>query len=102
MIVDINLEIPDAYLSLILGVLEGEHSNFVRNGELEQAWEISTPLLHTIDDPSTKLPTTTYPYGSKGPDELYQSIKKYVYDHANESCLTCKKFSFKHLFSLRL
>ncbi|KAI9258929.1 glucose-6-phosphate dehydrogenase [Phascolomyces articulosus] len=80
-----NLDIPDAYSSLLLDVLKGDHSNFVRNDELEAAWKIFTPLLHTIDNPDTKVPITTYPYGSRGPAECDQFIKRYGYDRSDEN-----------------
>ncbi|KAJ2662774.1 Glucose-6-phosphate 1-dehydrogenase [Coemansia sp. RSA 1200] len=60
-----DLKIPDAYATLILDVLNGDHSNFVRSDELDEAWRIFTPLLHHIDtDQVVPLP---YEYGSRGP-----------------------------------
>ena len=40
---------PDAYTRLILDVLRGKQSGFVRDDELDAAWNIFTPLLHQID-----------------------------------------------------
>ena len=40
---------PDAYTRLILDVLRGKSATFVREDELRRAWEIFTPLLHTIE-----------------------------------------------------
>lgn len=77
-----DLSIPDAYESLILDVLRGDHSNFVRDDELEAAWKIFTPLLHRIDsDPS--VPIKSYPYGSRGPTELDDFVRKYGYDRSD-------------------
>lgn len=77
-----DMAIPDAYESLILDVLRNDHSNFVRDDELEAAWKIFTPLLHQIDrDPD--LPLHTYPYGSRGPEQLEAFVKRYGYDRSN-------------------
>lgn len=35
--------------ALILDAFKGDHSNFVRDDELDIAWKIFTPLLHWID-----------------------------------------------------
>ncbi|KAI9253860.1 glucose-6-phosphate dehydrogenase [Phascolomyces articulosus] len=77
-----DMKIPDAYESLILDVLRNDHSNFVRDDELETAWSIFTPLLHQIDQ-RTDLPLHTYPYGSRGPAELDAFVRKYGYDRSN-------------------
>jgi glucose-6-phosphate 1-dehydrogenase len=34
-------KIPEAYEALILDALRGDHSNFVRNDELDVAWKVS-------------------------------------------------------------
>lgn len=44
-----DAKIPQAYEALILDALKGDHSNFVRDDELDVAWKIFTPLLHWID-----------------------------------------------------
>ncbi|KAL0079026.1 glucose-6-phosphate dehydrogenase [Phycomyces blakesleeanus] len=88
-----ELSIPDAYESLILDVLRNDHSNFVRDDELEAAWKIFTPLLHKIDGKNKKsaegkdsgddLKITTYAYGSRGPAELDEFVKSHGYDRTN-------------------
>lgn len=45
-----DVRIPDAYETLMVDILRGDHGNFVRGDELEEAWRIFTPLLHRIDD----------------------------------------------------
>ncbi|KAJ1941083.1 Glucose-6-phosphate 1-dehydrogenase, partial [Linderina macrospora] len=60
-----DLKIPDAYATLILDVLNGDHSNFVRSDELDEAWRIFTPLLHTIE--KERVVPLPYEYGSRGP-----------------------------------
>lgn len=47
-----DLKIAEAYESLILSVLHNDHSNFVRDDELDIAWKIFTPILHYIDGQS--------------------------------------------------
>ncbi|KAI7828512.1 glucose-6-phosphate dehydrogenase [Kickxella alabastrina] len=60
-----DLKIPDAYATLILDVLNGDHSNFVRSDELDEAWRIFTPLLHQIE--KEEVVPLPYEYGSTGP-----------------------------------
>ncbi|ORX63079.1 glucose-6-P dehydrogenase [Hesseltinella vesiculosa] len=76
-----DLSIPDAYEALILDVLRDDHSNFVRDDELEASWKIFTPLLHAIDDPQQNVPVHPYPYGSRGPAQLNDFIKAHGYDY---------------------
>ena len=57
--------LPDAYTRLLLDVLRGDHSQFVRSDELAAAWAIFTPLLHELD--SRHVPPFIYTYGSRGP-----------------------------------
>lgn len=68
-----NAVIPEAYESLILDCLKGDHSNFVRDDELDVAWKIFTPLLERIDEGA--LEVEDYPYGSEGPE----SVKKLMH-----------------------
>jgi glucose-6-phosphate 1-dehydrogenase len=56
-------ELPDAYETLILDVLEGDQTLFVRGDEVEASWEIFDPVLSWERDP---IP---YPSGSWGPQE---------------------------------
>jgi glucose-6-phosphate 1-dehydrogenase len=74
-----DLAIPDAYESLILDVLRNDHSNFVRDDELASAWKIFTPLLHKIDRHDADVKIKPYAYGSRGPQELDEFVKKYGY-----------------------
>jgi glucose-6-phosphate 1-dehydrogenase len=55
----------DAYSRLLVDVLHGSTSSFVRDDELLEAWRIFTPLLHHLDDnPSPPVP---YASGTAGP-----------------------------------
>jgi len=77
-----DAKIPEAYESLILDALKGDHSNFVRDDELDFAWKIFTPILHWIDGEHPK--PLDYPYGSRGPRELDSFIAKYGYRRTAE------------------
>jgi glucose-6-phosphate 1-dehydrogenase len=57
-----DLKIPEAYESLILDAFKGDHSNFVRDDELDASWRIFSPLLHYLDDNKEIIPME-YPYG---------------------------------------
>ncbi|KAF9534310.1 glucose-6-P dehydrogenase [Crepidotus variabilis] len=75
-----EIKIPEAYEALILDALHGDHSNFVRHDELDVAWKIFTPILHWIDGKNGPVPKPlSYPYGSRGPKEMDDFIKKYGY-----------------------
>ena len=58
-----DLKIPEAYESLILDALKGDHSNFVRDDELDASWKMFSPLLHYLDDNKEIIPMD-YPYGT--------------------------------------
>ena len=62
-----GLRIGDAYESLLLDVVRGERSLFLRDDELEASWDIFTPLLHEIDKAGAA--PFLYPFGSGGPRE---------------------------------
>jgi len=73
-----DAKIPEAYEALILDAFKGDHSNFVRDDELDCAWKIFTPILHWIDGRDGPPPRPSpYPYGSRGPKELDDFIYKY-------------------------
>ncbi|KAF8424674.1 glucose-6-phosphate dehydrogenase [Tirmania nivea] len=73
-----DLVIPEAYEALILDALKGDHSNFVRDDELDASWRIFTPLLHYLDDNKEIIPME-YPYGSRGPAVLDDFTSSYGY-----------------------
>jgi glucose-6-phosphate 1-dehydrogenase len=58
--------IPDAYEDLLLDVMQGEKSLFIRRDELEAAWDIFTPALHALD--ARAVQPEPYVFGSNGPD----------------------------------
>ncbi|MDT8390514.1 MAG: glucose-6-phosphate dehydrogenase [Lentisphaeria bacterium] len=58
-----NKEIPEAYESLLLDVVNGEKERFIRDDELAAAWDIFTPLLHEIDE--KQVIPEPYPFGDE-------------------------------------
>ncbi|KAK9461747.1 glucose-6-phosphate dehydrogenase [Lipomyces oligophaga] len=73
-----NLHIPEAYEALILDAINGDHSNFVRDDELDASWKIFTPLLHYLDQNEDIVPVK-YPYGSRGPEFLDDFLADHGY-----------------------
>jgi glucose-6-phosphate 1-dehydrogenase len=55
--------LPDAYETLLLDVMTGDQTLFVRADEVEGSWELFTPILEK------RLPVYTYPAGTWGPEE---------------------------------
>lgn len=51
--------------------------SFVRTDELREAWRIFTPLLHEME--SKGVQPILYPFGSSGPKEAYDLIKRSGY-----------------------
>src|SRR6266540_2449103 len=61
--------LPDAYERLLLDTMTGEASLFTRADEVETAWGIIDPIIHTWEAPSGKQPLTFYEPGLWGPKE---------------------------------
>ena len=57
----------DAYEDLLLDVLQGDRSLFLRYDEVEYAWRIVDPVIDTWSKDNS--PLLTYPAGSWGPPE---------------------------------
>jgi len=60
--------LPDAYERLLLDVIRGDKTLFIRSDELAAAWDIFTPLLHTADE--QKIQPKKYKFGSDRPHIL--------------------------------
>ncbi|AET40857.1 glucose-6-phosphate dehydrogenase Ecym_6489 [Eremothecium cymbalariae DBVPG len=73
-----NYWIPEAYESLIRDALHGDHSNFVRDDELDVSWELFTPLLRYVESEDAPSPEI-YPYGSRGPKDLTKYLERHHY-----------------------
>lgn len=75
--------IPEAYESLIRDALHADHSNFVRDDELDVSWKLFTPLLEHLEGPDGPVPVK-YPYGSRGPSHLPEYLKSHGYAFTSE------------------
>ena len=60
-----KVPIPDAYECLLLDVMKGDRSLFIRADELAWAWDIFTPVLHQLE--RDKIRPAPYAFGSTGP-----------------------------------
>jgi len=60
--------LPDAYQTLILDVMEGDQTLFVRSDEVENSWALYTPLLEM------DIPVLPYPAGTWGPAEVDERL----------------------------
>lgn len=76
-------DLPDAYTRLILQVLRGDSSAFVRDDELREAWKIFTPLLHAIDDGA--IEPIKYKAFSRGPKEFDAMCAKHGFVYGGEA-----------------
>jgi glucose-6-phosphate 1-dehydrogenase len=79
-----DAKIPEAYEALILDAFKGDHSNFVRDDELDVAWKIFTPILHWIEGKDGQQPKPEpYPYGSRGPKRIDEFTEGYGFKRSN-------------------
>lgn len=60
--------LPDAYERLLLDVIRGDKTLFIRSDELAAAWDVFTPVLHSINDQHIK--PKKYMFGSDRPHIL--------------------------------
>lgn len=79
---DLFSTLPDAYTRLILQVLRGDSSAFVRDDELRAAWKIFTPLLHDIDE--GLINPIKYKAFSRGPEEYDELARKHGFEYLGE------------------
>jgi len=63
-------KLPDAYETLLLDIIEGDQTLFIRDDEIEAMWKITEPLL------SNPIPLYKYQEGSFGPEEAHKLIEK--------------------------
>ena len=63
-----------AYEGLLLDVIEGDHTLFLRSDEVEQSWKIVDPIIRYWDSQTDYIPT--YASGSWGPDESTRLFEK--------------------------
>lgn len=68
-------EIPDAYESLLLDVVNGDKSLFIRADELEAAWDVFTPALHELE--KHRIQPEPYEFGGSGPEASVALAARY-------------------------
>lgn len=73
------VKLPDAYTFLLLQVLRGDKSSFVREDELRSAWRIFTPLLESIDNGEVEL--LKYKARTRGPAQFDEMALKTGFKH---------------------
>jgi glucose-6-phosphate 1-dehydrogenase len=67
---------PEGYETLLLDVIEGDPTLFMRADQVEAAWEIVMPILENWqENPPTNFPN--YKAGSYGPEAAEALIAKY-------------------------
>ena len=64
---------PDAYERLIMDVIRGNQTLFMRGDEVEAAWAWTDPIIAEFND---KDPPKAYATGSSGPDEALALIHR--------------------------
>jgi len=69
--------LPEAYETLLLDVLNGDATSFMRTDQIEMAWKIVTPILNAWKkSPGKQL--QFYPAGSWGPAAADKLLKPYA------------------------
>jgi glucose-6-phosphate 1-dehydrogenase len=66
-------EVPDAYQRLLLDLLLGDPTLFIRADEAEGAWAILDPVVRTWAENKKVSP---YPAGTWGPEEAEELIER--------------------------
>jgi glucose-6-phosphate 1-dehydrogenase len=67
-------DIPEAYETLLLEVLNGDASLFMRADQVEEAWKVVSPILDSWKKQSARFPN--YPAGSWGPRAAEKMIRQ--------------------------
>ncbi len=70
-----QIPLPDAYENLLSDVFRGDTGLFIRDDEVEAAWQIMDPIQKTWDGEFQDVPKP-YPAGSWGPLEADRWIEK--------------------------
>ncbi|EUD71409.1 glucose-6-phosphate 1-dehydrogenase [Plasmodium vinckei petteri] len=86
--------VPEAYETLLSECYKGYKRKFISDEELYESWRIFTPLLNELQEKNVK--PLSYPFGSSGPQEAYDLIKKY-YNYGKNYETTakfCRKSSY--------
>lgn len=67
-------DLPDAYERLIMDVIRGNQTLFMRGDEVEAAWSWADPIIGAWEDGKTK--PEPYDPGSSGPDEALRLLHR--------------------------
>ncbi len=80
---------PDAYETLLLDVMVGDATLFMRADQAEAAWSVITPILEAwnVSKP-TDFPN--YPAGTWGPEEAQTLIAQDGYNWMSPTYLQCR------------
>ena len=74
---DLSQSLPEAYDTLLLDVLEGDATSFMRTDQIEMAWKIMMPILNAwAKSPAKQL--RFYPSGSWGPAAAGKLLRPYA------------------------
>lgn len=66
---------PEAYETLLLDVMEGDSTLFMRGDQVESAWKILMPIINTwAANPNTNFPN--YAAGTQGPEDAEALIAR--------------------------
>jgi glucose-6-phosphate 1-dehydrogenase len=66
---------PEAYETLLLDIMQGDSTLFMRSDQVEAAWDILMPIINAWESNlSVKFPN--YTAGSEGPDDAYALIAR--------------------------
>jgi glucose-6-phosphate 1-dehydrogenase len=79
--------ITDAYEDLLLDVIQGDRSLFLRSDEVEYAWRIVDPVLQKWSEERDYI--STYPAGSWGPEScrrIFDKESHYWRESLNPEC----------------
>ena len=69
---DVFEPLPEAYETLLLDVLKGDPTLFVRDDWVEDSWRLYTPLV------KNRPPVHPYAAGTWGPEEANRLVKDYL------------------------
>ncbi|MES2332523.1 MAG: glucose-6-phosphate dehydrogenase [Bacteroidota bacterium] len=66
---------PEAYETLLLDIMEGDSTLFMRSDQVEAAWKALMPIIHSWEaNPSVNFPN--YKAGTQGPEDAEALIAK--------------------------
>ena len=73
----ISQSLPEAYETLLLDVLQGDATSFMRTDQIEMAWKVVMPILNAWKKSPGKL-LQFYPAGTWGPAAADKLLKPYA------------------------